>query len=1156
MYEKSLFNHFWYFAKYPINTTYSEVVDNMDDFNLVTLPHDWLIYNTDDLYETSSGWYRKVFQVDSLGKDLISIRFDGVYMDSTIYVNGEEVGEWKYGYTTFEIDITKAIVKGDNEIVVQVKHESPNSRWYSGAGIYRNVWFIRRGPNHITPDGVYVSTYKNDPEWLVDIETTLTVVEAVEIRHTLSRNQDIIISHTKKTDINNENQIIKQTMGIENPRLWSIEEPNLYDLTTELMKHDKVIEKHIQKIGFKEVVLDPEKGFFLNGQSMKLNGVCEHHDLGCLGAAFNKEAMKRRLEILKEMGVNAIRTAHNMPAPELMELADEMGFLVVSEAFDMWERSKTTFDYARFFKDWAARDIEQWVKRDRNHVSLIMWCIGNEIYDTHVDEQGQKTTKMLMDLVLTFDPNENAIVTIGSNYMPWENAQKCADIVKIAGYNYAEKYYEEQHQENPDWVIYGSETSSIVQSRGIYHFPYEKAILADDDLQCSSLGNSATSWGARSMETCITFDRDMKFSLGQFLWTGFDYIGEPTPYHTRNSYFGQIDTAGFPKDSYYVYKSAWTNYKDDPMIHIFPYWDFNEGQIIDVRVCTNAPYMKLYLNDQLIGAASIDHKKDKNIIKTWKTPFVKGRLEAKAYDDRGNVIASHIRQNFGDGNSLVIKPSKKVLLANGKDLVYLDIMTLDKTGYLVENANNRIYVKVTGQGKLLGLDNGDSTDIDQYKGQTKRLFSGKCSAVIGPTLESGEVKVEVSAKGMDSVQTILISKEVTLTGEAKIAKTFGKDMIYPSQVLELATDDVMDSIPIRKIQLTTDQGQIINKDCRLITVHAVIKPQHATYEDLSWRVVNDVGIDSNIGEINPNHHSCEVRAIGDGEFRLRCMTNNGKNHPDIISELEFKAEGLGKAYKDPYNFISGGLYDYSQGEVSSGNERGVATSRDGKTIVGFKDLDFGLFGSDELTVPIFALTDEPYEIEIWEGIPGEENSMCLNKVVYQKKSRWNVYQADTYKLSKKLSGITSLAFVLREKIHIKGFSFRKLTKAYEKLSVSSCDGIYGDYFTRQEWGIGDIGNNVAIIFKDMDFEQIVPGSSSKLKDVSSITICGRAINESSSIRIQVKTDQCNFNKLLEFKHSKDFQEKIFDIETIKGRGEIEFLFLPGSNFDFQWFQFS
>lgn len=327
---------------------------------------------------------------------------------------------------------------------------------------------------------------------------------------------------------------------VRDVREWDVTAPNRYKLVTSLMS-----ETEETAIGFRDAFMDPERGFFLNGRNMKLNGVCLHHDLGALGSAFNKSAMRRRLIQLKEMGVNAIRMTHNMYDPQVLELADEMGFLLISEAFDMWEGAKTEFDYARFFPDWHGRDVASWVRRDRNHPSVILWSIGNEIYDTHSSDRGQEVTRDLKSLVELHDPLMNGRATIGSNYMPWEKAQKCADILKVAGYNYAENYYEKHHKEHPDWIIYGSETYSIVQSRGVYHFPLSVPTLSDSDEQCSSLGNSTTSWGADSIENCICRDRDMEFSMGQFIWTGYDYIGEPTPYQTKNSYFGLIDTAGF-----------------------------------------------------------------------------------------------------------------------------------------------------------------------------------------------------------------------------------------------------------------------------------------------------------------------------------------------------------------------------------------------------------------------------------------------------------------------------------------------------------------------------------------------------------------------------------------------------------------------------------
>lgn len=625
MAERKLFNDNWEFCKLGIDSTYDMAARENTLFEKVDIPHDWLIYDTMNLYEDGRGWYRKEFWVNQLNGKQISLRFDGVYMDCVVYVNGNLVGNWAYGYSTFEFDITRQLQVGENWVYVSVTHQSPNSRWYSGAGIYRNVWFVTRNEKHIEPDGIYITTRVEkegqlDGKWFVDVETTLSSGTIGTVRHSLwYQGIQIAIDRVSEREVvhNDSKDCNFQTVVINQPRLWDISSPNLYELRTELYYEGQVVDAETQTFGFRTTQFDHEKGFLLNGRVVKLNGACEHHDLGALGAAFNTCAMRRKLTILQEMGVNAIRTAHNMPAKELMELTDEMGILVVSEAFDMWERSKNPYDYARFFKEWYKKDVKSWVMRDRNHPSLIMWSIGNEIYDTHADAHGQEITQQLMEEVLRYDPKQNARVTIGSNYMPWENAQACADIVKVAGYNYGEKYYKKQHEAHSDWIIYGSETSSTVQSRGIYHFPYEKGILSDDDEQCSSLGNSSTSWGAKSSEACIIADRDATFSMGQFIWTGFDYIGEPTPYHTKNSYFGQVDTAGFKKDSFYIYQAEWTNYEEAPMVHIFPYWDFNVGQSIDVRVCSNAPSVELYVNGVSQGKVRIDHSHGTQLIANY-----------------------------------------------------------------------------------------------------------------------------------------------------------------------------------------------------------------------------------------------------------------------------------------------------------------------------------------------------------------------------------------------------------------------------------------------------------------------------------------------------------------------------------------------------------
>lgn len=1024
---KILFNDGWEFAKSKLEVTDTNTLD----FEPIDIPHDWLIYNTQNLYENSIGWYRKKFFCDNEKKEIL-LCFDGVYMDSSLYVNGQFVGEWKYGYSSFEHEITGAVVEGENEILVKVVYQSPNSRWYSGAGIYRNVWLKTRDKNHIVTDGIYISTKPKENGWQVEVDTELNIYQDVQLLYKIMYRDQIIATSMNVVKASGSIISNRQTLFIENPLLWSTDNPELYQFITELYlvnidreenRTVKKIESISQNIGFREIILDPDQGLLLNGKKMELNGVCEHHDLGALGAAFNKIALKRRFEILKEMGVNAIRTAHNMPAVELMDLADEMGIFVVSEAFDMWERPKTNYDYARFFKDWAHMDVKSWVKRDRNHPSLLMWSIGNEIYDTHADERGQEITKMLMDYVLKYDPKKNARVTIGSNYMPWENAQKCADIVKLAGYNYAEKYYQKHHQEHPDWIIYGSETGSVVQSRSIYHFPYEKSILADDDEQCSALGNSSTSWGAESAKACIITERDTPFSLGQFIWTGFDYIGEPTPYHTKNSYFGQIDTATFKKDSYYIYQAAWTDYKKNPMVHIFPYWDFNKGQMIDVRVCSNAPKIELQFNGDIIGTYDIDHQNGTQLGGWWKIPYQEGVLKAIAYDETGKIIATDVRKSFGDAKKICLKADKEELIANGIDLIFVEITMEDEDGNPVENANNRVHVQVTGQGRLIGLDNGDSTDYDQYKVLSRRLFSGKLMAIIAATLETGKIKMEVSSKGLKTqiIEFDVLAAKQDLTG-------------ISAQMSNKELPCVMGSfkeMPLRKIELVSDSGKLFSESLKEMTVQANLYPVDTSYQEVEWSVVNDVGIESNIARVEASGHQGKVTALGDGEFRLRCMSKNGTDTVKLISELEFKAVGLGKPYKDPYGFISAGLYDYSKGEISNGNERGVATSRDGESQVGFYDIDFGPYGSDTITIPIFALSNEEYSLQIWEGMPVEEGSILLDTVVYQKESKWNVYQEETYRLSKRLRGITSICFILQKKVHIKGFSFEKQNRALQ-----------------------------------------------------------------------------------------------------------------------------
>lgn len=1130
MNTRKLFNEGWLFSKSPSNAdSYSFL-----DFSPVEVPHDWLIFNTQDLYENSIGWYKKSFTWNK-NEERVLLQFDGVYMDSTLFVNDNYIGEWKYGYSSFEFDITSALNDGNNEIILKVVHKSPNSRWYSGAGIYRNVWLQTRSENYVETDGIYVSTSTADhSNWQVDIETEVVVNTPIKLIHRLEKDGIEIATVSSQMDTS---KMDSQILSINNPLLWDVDHPHLYDLVTEVWS-DELVEQITTFVGFRTVVLSPTDGMLVNGERKKIQGVCEHHDLGALGAAFNPVALRKRLDMLKKMGVNGIRTAHNMPAKELMSFADEMGFYVVSEGFDMWERSKTRFDYARFFNEWAHTDVKSWVKRDRNHPSLIMWSIGNEIYDTHANERGQEITRQLTQYVLEFDPKQNALVTIGSNYMPWENAQKCADIVKIAGYNYGEKYYQEHHEKYPNWVIYGSETASVVQSRGIYHFPYEHSILSDDDLQCSALGNSTTSWGARSAESCVIAERNTDFSLGQFIWTGFDYIGEPTPYHTKNSYFGQIDTAMFPKDSFYIYQASWSDYRTNPMIHLFPYWDFNPGQIIDVRVATNAPQITLHLNGKCIAERKIDHEFGKELVPTIKVPYESGELTAIAYDLEGNIIAKNTLYSFTDPKKLALIADKDCLYAGTSDLIFVEINALDENNHPVANATNRIQVSVSGAGRLVGLDNGDSTDYDQYKGISRRLFSGKLMAIIAATGRTGNINVTAFSEGLGS-QTLTLK---AIGGN----EIFTDDHFYPKNETRKIQSGTEEEIPLRKIELIAKNGHALSPELQIVEIKAKLYPSNATYQDIEWSIVTDGGVPTNIASIESSKNSARIMANGAGHFRIRCTSRNGKDHISLISELEMQATGLGAAHKDPYDFIAGSLFDDHFGEIGSGNERGIATNRESKSYVGYHQIDFGKYGSDTIDLPIFALSDAPHTVQIWEGKPEDGASTLVADVIYQKQPIWDVYQPATYQLSKKLVGICSLYFVFSDCVHLKGFSFVKTQRAFQKNRVLDADSMYGDTFKKTERAVEDIGNNVSFVFEDLDFGE---------SDISKLVICGHSPIDKNTIHVRYNSGEKQINQLIEFEKSASFEERSFDLEKVSGIQTIHFVFLPGSNFNFEWFKF-
>ncbi len=1137
----TLFNDNWYFKRFDLGTPYDEM-SGSKDLKPVAIPHDWQIWDTADLYENVIGFYKKSFSLDPKKDHTYIIRFDAVYMDTTVYLNHEMIYEWKYGYSAFDVDITDYLTPGENIIEVSCVYQAPNTRWYSGAGIYRNVHFTEKENAYIIPDGVYVSTKceeNGDFTLFVDCEARL----ANGYKSAPANECDALISHvltdaegavkaeiSEKITLGRDVAVSKQIVRIGAPRRWDVDDPYLYKLTTTLTADGTELDRVINNVGFRTIRFDPDKGFFLNERSVKINGACMHHDLGSLGAAFNTTALRRQFLKLKEMGVNSVRTSHNMPAPELLDVADEIGIMINTEAFDMWEHKKTEYDYARFFPSWYERDVRSWVRQDRNHPSVIIFSIGNEIYDCHL-ESGRRWNALLRDEVKKYDYRHNAYIGSGSNYMQWENAQKCADDLEIAGYNYGEKMYDEHHAKNPGRCIFGSETASTVQSRGIYHFPLSKRLLTHDDGQCSCLGNCTTNWGGDSVDQVVFDHHSRDFAAGQYIWTGWDYIGEPTPYFSKNSYFGQLDTAGFEKDTFYHYKAEWTDYRKAPMVHILPYWDFNPGQIIDVCVYSNAPKVALFFNDELIGEQTIDHDSP-NLTASWSLKYQIGTLTARAYDEIGREIASDSVSSFGDPVKIVLDPDKTVLKADPEDLIFVGISVVDNMGREVKNARNRINIKVSGAGRLVGLDNGDSTDYEQYKCTSRKLFSGKLMAIIASNGEEGDILLTASSKDLEGA-------DVTLKA---VKSTVKPGSAFMDPCVESAPGE---DVPIRKIELIYDGSRELTPDHNEATLDYKIYPENATFKDLSVKVLTVDAVAANNAEANIRDGKIYVKATGDGDFRLSVRASNGSGLSEIVSELEFTASGLGSATVDPYEPVPGIQYS----RTSSSDAKltflgGVFVTVNGSTYVTYDNLDFGDFGSDEVTLPIFIFNNE-MPISIYEGTP--ENGELLGSFTYSAEWIYNTYIENTFKLKRKLKGITSVSFEFKgeERVSFKGFTFKKINKAYEIIDVGLRNRIVGDSFKLKENAIEHIGNNVCIDFNDLNL----------CDGFSAVTICGRSNNEKTSIHLIFTNDETHENRLAEIPYSEDYGEFRIPLQSLVFNGKVSFVFLPGSDFDLKWFRF-
>ena len=773
--ERINFDKGWRFALAD-SVQMSALDYNDSKWHTLNVPHDWAIEgdfsasapsgNSGGALPGGIGWYRKTFTVDNADKGkMMYIDFDGVYMNAKVWINGTLLGQRPYGYSSFRYDLTPYIIYGGKNVVaVRVDNsDQPNSRWYSGCGIYRHVWLNKTARIHVAHWGTHVVAEGNK----VKVDVTVD-------------NPDNAKFAVRNTLLDREGRVVGKAMGIKSvikvskPKLWSCESPYIYTLRTEIVAGGKVVDTYETTTGFRTFKFDAAKGFSLNGKSMKINGVCQHHDLGCLGAAINEDALHRQLRILKEMGTNAIRCSHNPPAPELLAMCDTMGFIVMDESFDMWRRRKTQNDYARFFDEWAERDLTDLVLRDRNHPSILMWSIGNEVLEQWSSADADNLTAEQANLILNAGHDASTLahgeelsvnsiltrnlcaiirrydttrpITAGCNEPDPKNHLFKSGALDIIGFNYHHQWVKDVPKNFPGQPFIFSESVSALQTRGFYMMPSDKVYKApvewwlpyqDPSFQCSAYDNMHASWSSTHEETWDVVKHN-DFVGGQFIWTGFDYIGEPTPYGfpARSSYFGLIDLAGFPKDTYYMYQSEWT---DKQVLHLFPHWNWLEGQDIDMWCYyNNADEVELFINGSSQGVKAKKDSHEYHLM--WRVKFEPGEVKAVARKD-GKVVADKVIRTAGAPAALRLTADRTHFgkNPNGDNLAFISVEVVDKDGNLCPRAEDQIFFDVEG-GRIVGTDNGNPVSMERFKEPKRKAFNGKCLVVVAT--DGGDVKLK------------------------------------------------------------------------------------------------------------------------------------------------------------------------------------------------------------------------------------------------------------------------------------------------------------------------------------------------------------------------------------------------------------------------------
>ncbi len=769
------FNDNWQFYLGVNNENIHQADFAAKDWRKLSVPHDWSIELPFDKESPTGtgggalrgglGWYRKVFlltETDKLKQHFI--QFDGVYMNSEVYLNGQLLGVRPNGYIGFRYDLTPHLKFGSqaNVLVVKVNNDKqPNSRWYSGSGIYRNVWLLSSGNIRINEWGPYITTPDvTKSKAVIKIETLIdadkTTSAKIKLRHILYNPKGIKLQQSEKsitlsaTETKHEQQLV-----VSNPILWSDETPYLYKVVTQILDvNNKVIDSYTTQTGIRYFNFDADKGFFLNGKATKIRGVCMHHDLGALGTAFNTRAMERQLQILKEMGCNGIRTSHNPPAPELLDLCDKMGFIVMNETFDMWAKKKSDYDYHLFWEQWHKKDLQDHVLRDRNHPSVFMWSVGNEIMEQWGnDSSGSIILNELVSIVKALD--NRPTITANNEINTYSNLLK-ADVTPLIGYNYNHKYWDRVHSRWGKKPFIVTESTSALQTRGSYDMPsdsvrrwpdaWDKPLTkGNPDTTCSAYDNCATPWGSTHEESLKIFEKYNHIG-GMFVWTGFDYIGEPTPYPwpARSSYFGIVDLAGFPKDAYYLYQSAWTN---KPVLHIFPHWNWQQGQTVDVwAYYNNADEVELFLNGKSLGTRK---KQNDDMHVVWRVTYQPGTL--KAISRKNNkVVKEAIINTAGAASKISLNADRSILKKSADDLSFITVDIRDKQNNIVPLADDLVKFFIEGDGEIVGVDNGSQTSMESFNANHRKAFHGKCLVIVKAKNKAGIIKLTATTKDLAS----------------------------------------------------------------------------------------------------------------------------------------------------------------------------------------------------------------------------------------------------------------------------------------------------------------------------------------------------------------------------------------------------------------------